>query len=282
MGAIALSVAAALLWGVADFGAGLKAREVPTLIVVAGMLIVGSLAAAAAVALANPSQIEPRTLLLALAAGLTTAIGLTSLYRALAIGPMSVVAPICAAGVMVPIVAGLASGDRPSGAQGIGVVLAIAGMLVVVARAEDSEDAAAEGGTRATAVTLAVVGALGLGIYYLAAHDVGTGQETWFLLVGQLSAGVVLAIGALARGLAMPTGVDRWYIVGLGALSFAAWGISTAAVGAGDLSLTATIISLYPVVTTLLAVALTNESLNGAQVFALLAAFTGVGLIAAG
>ena len=80
-------------------------------------------------------------------------------------------------------------------------------MLVVVARAEDSEDAAAEGGTRTTAVTLAVVGALGLGIYYLAAHDVGTVQESWFLLVGQLSAGVVLAIGALARGLALPTGM---------------------------------------------------------------------------
>jgi drug/metabolite transporter (DMT)-like permease len=65
-------------------------------------------------------------------------------------------------------------------------------------------------------------------------------------------------------------------------LGFAAWAASTAAVGAGDLSLTATIISLYPIVTTLLAVALTNESLRGVQILALVAAFTGVGLIAGG
>jgi drug/metabolite transporter (DMT)-like permease len=282
VGAIALSVVAAVVWGIADFGAGLKARQIPVVVVVAGMLLVGAVAALVALAVADPAPIARPTLLLGLAAGVMTAIGLTALYRALAIGPMSVVAPISAAGVMVPIVAGLAGGDRPSGAQAIGIVLAITGMLVVVARAEDVEAASAGRGSRTTAVTLAVIGAIGLGVYYLAAHDVRDGQEHWFLLVGQLSAGVLLALGALARGLGMPSRADRWYVVGLGALSFAAWVTSTVAVGAGDLSLTATIISLYPIVTTLLAVALTTESLSGAQVGALIAAFTGVALIASG
>jgi drug/metabolite transporter (DMT)-like permease len=282
MGAIALSMLAALLWGVADFGAGLKSRQVPTLIVVAGMLMVGALAAGATVAVADPPAIEGRTLLLGLAAGSTTAIGLTSLYRGLAIGPMSVVAPISAAGVMIPVIAGLATGDQPSVAQGIGVALAIAGMLTVVAWSEDLEPAIREGRARATAIALAIVGAIGLGVYYLAAHGVRTDQETWFLLVGQLSAGLALAIGVFVRGLGIPARIDRWHIVALGALSFAAWASSTAAVGAGDLSLTATIVSLYPIVTVLLAVGLTDESLRGVQILALLAAFAGVGLIAGG
>jgi uncharacterized membrane protein len=282
MGAIALSVLAALLWGVADFGAGLKSRQVPTLIVVAGMLIVGALAAGATLAVADPPAIEGRTLLLGLAAGSTTAIGLTSLYRGLAIGPMSLVAPISAAGVMIPVIAGLATGDQPSVAQGIGVALAIAGMLTVVAWSEDPEQVIRQGRARATAIALAIVGAIGLGVYYLAAHGVRTDQETWFLLVGQLSAGLALAIGVFGRGLAIPTGIDRRHIVALGALSFAAWASSTAAVGAGDLSLTATIVSLYPIVTVLLAVGLTDESLRAVQILALLAAFAGVGLIAGG
>ena len=282
MGAIALSLVAALLWGVADFGAGLKSREVPTLIVVAGMLIVGAVPAGATLAVADPPAIEERTLLLGLAAGSTTAIGLTSLYRGLAIGPMSVVAPISAAGVMIPVIAGLATGDQPSVAQGIGVALAIAGMLTVVAWSEAPEQVTGAGTARATAIGLAILGAIGLGVYYLAAHGVRTDQETWFLLIGQLSAGLALAIGVLVRGLDIPAGIDRWQIVALGALSFAAWASSTAAVRAGDLSLTATIVSLYPIVTVLLAVGLTNESLRGVQMLALVAAFAGVGLIAGG
>jgi drug/metabolite transporter (DMT)-like permease len=98
--------------------------------------------------------------------------------------------------------------------------------------------------------------------------------------VGQLSAGLILVIGAVVMRLRMPAGIDRLHIAALGCLGFAAWAISTAAVGAGDLSLTATIASLYPLVTVLLAVGLTDESLRRVQILALVTAFVGVGLIA--
>lgn len=103
------------------------------------------------------------------------------------------------------------------------------------------------------------------------------GQATWFVLVGQLSAGLVLVIGALVRRLQSPAGIDRLHIAALGCLGFAAWASSTAAVRAGDLNLTATIASLYPMVTVLLAVGLTDESLRRAQILALVTAFAGVG-----
>jgi drug/metabolite transporter (DMT)-like permease len=246
------------------------------------MQLVGAAGAAVTLAFADPPSIDGRTLLLGLAAGGTTAIGLTALYRGLAIGPMSLVAPISAGGVIVPVIVGLATGDQPSAAQSIGMGLAIAGMLTVVALSEDAEPLSRQRGSRAAAVGLAIVGAIGFGIYYLTAHEVKGGQNTWFLLVGQLAAGLPLAVALLAQRAAVPTGIDRLHLVILGAMSFAAWASSTAAVSAGDLSLTATLASLYPVVTVLLAVGLANETLRAAQTLALVAAFTGVSLIAGG
>ena len=273
---------AALFWGVADFGAGLQSRRVPVLVVVAGMLFVGAFAAGVTLVITKAPALDGRTLLLGIAAATATAVGLTALYRALAIGPMSVVAPISAAGVIIPVLAGIAMGDQPSAAQGVGIVLAIAGMLTAVALSDEPAHVARERKERATAIGLAIVGALGLGVYYLAAEGVQTGQGTWFLFVGQLAAGLALAVPVLVRRIPMPARIDRMQIAALGGLSFGAWAFSTAAVSAGDLSLTATVSSLYPLVTVLLAVWLTQESLRRVQVLALAAAFVGVGLIAGG
>jgi len=279
--AIALSVAAALSWGLADFGAGLKSRQVPVFVVITGMLIVGALGAAATLLLVEPNRLEMETALAALAAGVATAVGLTALYAALAIGPMSVVAPISAGGVMIPVIAGLAGGDEPSVPQLAGIVLAIAGMLTVVALADDSGAAAARG-RRANAVALAVVGAVGLGVYFLAADSVESGQSAWFLLGGQLAAAFPLAAVIAARRIPLPPRDDALQIAALGAISFAAWVTSAAAVRAGELSLTSTISSMYPVVTVLLAIAIVGESLRAAQIPALAATFAGVALIAGG
>ena len=48
-------------------------------------------------------------------------IGLAAFYRALAIGNMGVVAPISACAAVVPVVVGLAAGDRPAALQMAGL-----------------------------------------------------------------------------------------------------------------------------------------------------------------
>src|SRR5687768_13481373 len=50
-------------------------------------------------------------------AGVGGVCGIAAFYRALAIGKMGVVAPISSMAVLVPVVVGLATGDRPSGLQ---------------------------------------------------------------------------------------------------------------------------------------------------------------------
>ena len=57
--------------------------------------------------------------------------GLGAFYSAMAMGTMSVVAPIAALGVLVPVGYGLAQGEDPSALQLVGLVAAIAGAVVL-------------------------------------------------------------------------------------------------------------------------------------------------------
>ena len=57
--------------------------------------------------------------------------GLAAFYRAMALGKISVVAPIAASGVVVPVAFGIAAGERPGVAALGGAVIAIAGVIVL-------------------------------------------------------------------------------------------------------------------------------------------------------
>lgn len=281
MEAIILSLAAALAWGVADFGAGAKTRRLSVFAVTAAMQLVGAFATAVVLLVAHDNGLSRETALLGLASGAVTTVGLSALYKALAIGPMSVVAPISATGVAIPVIAGLLTGDDPSPAQGLGMALAIIGMLVVV-RAASELGAMTGGGSRTVALILAALSAVGLGAFFLASDAVDQGQGTWYLLVGQLVAGSLLVVPIVVGRAAFPERPEWLTLSALGVTSFAAWALSKAAFDAGHLSLTATIIALYPVVTVLLAVTLTGESVRRLQALGLVAVFAGVALIAAG
>src|ERR1700754_1789305 len=108
--AIALALAAAASWGLSDFLAGLASRRVSVPIV---LLLVegGGLVVIVAVALLSGADFfdSSRDFWSAIAAGLSGVLGLGCFYRALAIGTMSVVAPISAAGVALPVVVGIAT-----------------------------------------------------------------------------------------------------------------------------------------------------------------------------
>src|SRR2546430_5320126 len=67
----------------------------------------------------------------AAAGGLAGIAGLAAFYRALAIGTMSIVAPIAATGVSLPVIVGIADGERPAALQLVGIAAAIAGVVLV-------------------------------------------------------------------------------------------------------------------------------------------------------
>src|SRR5215210_3615871 len=126
-----LALAAAPGYGASDFLAGLKARTLSTVVVAAVSQGAGLLFAAAIVAARGRPPPGPEFVVYALLTGVAAAVGLTSLYRALAMGPMGIVSPIAATSVVVPVAVGVLAGERPSVRQSIGILACIAGVVLV-------------------------------------------------------------------------------------------------------------------------------------------------------
>src|SRR6478672_8383582 len=127
MNAVALALGASLSWGLADFFGPLKGRTLGTLRVLFGAQVAGLAAIALAVAIRGKGP-DGAAVVLAIPAALSGTLGLFAYYRGMAVGAMSVVAPIAGVSAAVPVAFGLATGDRPSPAQIAGIVLALVGV----------------------------------------------------------------------------------------------------------------------------------------------------------
>ena len=214
-------------------------------------------------------------------AGLAGVCGLAAFYRALAVGKMSVVAPISSMAVLVPVVVGIATGDRPSAIQAVGAVLGIAG--IALASRESADEA--EGDTRiATGVGLALLSGLGFGSFFALMDVAADHDPLWANLVNR---GTSLSLAILAFTIFRPgfSGLGRPEIpvlVGIGVLEMTANVSFAFAATEGLLSLTSIIASLYPVVVVFLSWLLLHERLQSSQKAGIAAALVGVALIAGG
>lgn len=128
--AAVLALLSSLLWGTADYIAGRLSRLQSVLVVVAVTQAVGlvTMLLIAVISGSSPSPID--YLPWAVLASLAGAGGLALYYQALAIGTMGVVSPIASLGVCVPLAVGIASGERPSSAATIGIVVALVGVVL--------------------------------------------------------------------------------------------------------------------------------------------------------
>lgn len=276
---VALALCASLLWGGADFLGGTAARRLPVtgvVLVSQAVALIGLLVVAAATgAFGDPTGY----LGWAIAAAAVGLVALVSFYAALADGTMGVVAPIAALGVVVPVVVGLAQGDRPSAWQGAGVAVAVVG--VVLASGPELRSPEAGGGARP--LLLAGVAAVGFGtVIVCVAHGART-STTMTLLVMRLTSVAVLGLLAVAGKVAVGTGRrDLPILVATGAGDVTANAALAVASTRGLLSVVAVLSSLYPAVTVLLARAFHDERLARMQTVGVSAALLGVVLIASG
>ena len=157
---VVLSLLASLTWGVSDFLGGTAAKRLSATAVVAvsqALALVGLLVVAGAM---RAFDAPLGYLGWALGAAVFSVIALSAFYAALASGTMGVVAPIAALGVAVPVVVGLALGDRPTVAQDVGVVVAVIGVVLA-----SGPEARAGAGRRP--LLLAAVAAVGFGVVIL-------------------------------------------------------------------------------------------------------------------
>jgi drug/metabolite transporter (DMT)-like permease len=278
---LALALASGLTWGTADFVGGLMSKRLPTATVMvvsqsAGLLLTTGLV----VALGEPRPAS-RFLVAGALGGVAGAIGLAALYRGLAVGRMSIVAPTAALSGAVPVLVGFVQGERPSTIQLVGMGVALAGVMLAV-RAPDPPGSVTFDRTRG--VTYGLVAALFLGLFVTSLDAAGDASPLWASLTVRLVSVPLFVVAALvtARHARRPTGREVGVLLGVGALDNAANVMFALAAREGLLTLVSVLGSLYPVATVLLARTFLHERLARWQVVGVVGAFIGVGLIAAG
>src|ERR1700758_1832523 len=131
---ILLALVAAVMYGSSDFGGGVASRRLGSLrVAVVGSAAATVLAWATLILLGGPGP-SLRGVAWGLASGLAGGAGTLVLYRGLARGQMSVVGPLSAVGAaVVPVVAGVALGERPSLLTIAGVLIALPAIVLVAA-----------------------------------------------------------------------------------------------------------------------------------------------------
>lgn len=134
-----LALAASVCWGTGDVLAGLAGRRASAWSV--SLLSLGSSLVLGALLLLVSGHRWPgwEAAWPALAAGAAVSVATVAYFKALAVGTMSLVAPIASAGAVVPVAVGLLKGEQPSLIQGLGVVAALVGVgLAVFDRAPEA------------------------------------------------------------------------------------------------------------------------------------------------
>jgi drug/metabolite transporter (DMT)-like permease len=274
MRSIALALGASLTWGFADFFGPLKGRTLGALRVLVYVQLGGLVVIALIVAVRGkgPAHLDA---LLAIPAAISGTLGLYAYYRGMAVGAMSIVAPIAGISAAVPVIFGIATGDRPSLWQWLGIAGALGG--VFLASREPGP-----GSRVAAGVGLALIAAIGFGGYFPPMHEAGHADFWWASLFFRMtSASVILAAVAIRRpSLAVePIQVPVLALIGigdmLGNLLFAAASTS------GLVSITSVLASLYPIVTVVLARLVLKERVARSQEAGIALTLAGVALISA-
>jgi drug/metabolite transporter (DMT)-like permease len=276
---VLLSLAASSCWGVADFLGGLQSKRVPVAVVLCVVEGAG-LAAVLAIILATGEPFPgARAAILSVVAGIGGVIALGCFYKALAIGTMSIVAPISATGVTLPVVVGIATGDRLSTIVAIGLAVTFVGVLLASREQHDDAGRAAAG---KLSIALALVAAVGFGSYFVMSDAAADDSVLWLLALSRSIPVPALALFAWTRGMRAPTGRAAGTLVVAGTLDCGATALYAVANTKGALSIVSVVGSLYPVMTLILARAVLGERIRRVQQVGVVAALAGVAMIAAG
>jgi drug/metabolite transporter (DMT)-like permease len=278
--AILLALGSSVGYGISDFLASRVARRLaPVLLVLYSQALQSLVLLLVVVAAGQP--FGAAGLGWGAVAGAVGAGALVAYYQALATGKTVIVAPLAASFAVLPVLVDLAGGARLTGLTAGGLVAVLAGIVVTTVAPDAAGKqappppwrGAPPGSRRVTAVLrprvpvlLALLSALLFGASFVAI-DLGAaaagGGVLWVAVGVQLGALPPAFLGALASrgrrglvvadpGLLLPVGVLT--VLNLLGDAFLAYAVAT-----GDLAVVSVLVSLAPVVTIMLARAISGE-----------------------
>jgi drug/metabolite transporter (DMT)-like permease len=281
--ALALALGASVAWGGSDFVAGLASRRMPLLAVLIGSQVAGLALLLALLAVTGEAPPPGGAVLAAAVAGVAELLGFAALYQGLALGPMSVVAPISSAAALVPVVASLATGERPATAAVVGMGLVLLGAAFACAERDADGDDARRRAAAVPGAALAAVAALSFGAFFVAmdtaAHEAGA---AWAVALNRSTSVSVLVFAvALMRPRMGFARADLATVATVGLLDAGANAMFAFALTQGLTSTVSVLGSLYPVTTVVLAAMVLDERVAPRQAVGVAIVLAGIGLVSA-
>lgn len=284
-----LALVSSVMWGVGDFVGGLASRRATALQVLMVTTPVGWLLVLPVAVLLGGDAAG--SMVPGLAAGVFGSLGILALYAALTLGPMGVLSPVSAVlGAAIPVVVGLAIGERPGPLAYVGMLLAAAAIVTVGLEPQAPTDDARHQRVTPKALTLAILAGVGIGLFFaiisFAPDDGGLWPVVWARGMSVVVIGSIgLVLFARTRGRMIPTGAQVLWLAALaGALDVAANAVYVLALQVPDglLSVVAVLGSLYPAATVLLARFVLAERLRPLQKVGMVLALVASALLAFG
>jgi drug/metabolite transporter (DMT)-like permease len=273
----AFSLAALACWGTSDFVGGYASRRANAFLVAAianasGLIFVVTIAVARHSAF--PSD---RTMEWTAAAGLSSGVALALFYRALSTGGMGLIAPVSAVvGAAIPTAVGMFLEGVPHPINAFGFALAGVGIwLISRTEISNKEDSGPPEGLGS-----AVLAGIGFAGFFLCIKQAGNGSADWIAAGSRASSLLLTGIIVLAGRMFRHT---DWTRIGLaavaGCLDVSGSVLFVLACQSGRLDQAVVLVSLYPVITVLLARWILREYFTRWKVAGMIAALLAVPMI---
>ena len=275
----AFALGSSLSYGTADFIGGTASRRVGSLPYVSCMQLINVVIAAGWTAVSGEPVPGVVAIAAAAGAGIAITIAVWAFFEAMVIGTMSIVAPVSASGVAIPVAVGLFHRERPSAIQVVGLVVVVVGVVLVsltTARRVSTGSGAGLG--------LALLAAVTSGLFLWLMAPASRGGVAWSVFIARAIPALLLALAVAYRrpslsGFSEPGNVVLAVVAAI--LAFGGLSLYALATLHGELSIVSVLASLAPVVTVVLAYWFIGERLLGVQRVGVIAVLIGTAALSA-
>ena len=273
---IVLGALASILIGCSDFLGRYGTRRSNAITATSGAMLGGAVVGVTLL-LVVPGVFAVRDVALGAASGLVVGIALALLYEAMSISSAAVAGPLVALGAaLIPLVWDITRGNTPSGLVAVGVLVAIASLLLVMY-------SPALRGTLRRGVGLSAVAAVLFGVSFAMVGEAGDDSGAWAPAGQRVVALVVMLTLATARRVprvpSQPLLGPMLISGACGSLAIVAFALGTQQ---GSLAAVAVSASMFPAVSATLAAVFDEDTLRWWQMIGILGVVAGISLMALG
>jgi len=273
---IVLGAIASVLIGCSDFLGRYGTRRSNAITATSGAMLGGAVSGLVALALI-PGVFAGRDIALGAASGLLVGVALALLYEAMATSSAAVAGPLVALGAaLIPLGWDVVRGNWPSGLALVGIVVAIASLLVVMY-------SPALSGTLRRGIGLSLMASVLFGASFVMIGEAGNDSGVWAPAAQRVTAlAMMLGLATARRVPRLPPRplLGPMLISGTcGSLAIVAFALGTQQ---GSLATVAVAASMFPAVSATLAAAFDEDTLHWWQMIGILGVIAGIALMAIG